>query len=220
MGPKEQNQALKPTPIIESDNEKVVEKACEVSASCDNYVEKTRRIFEFARDEIVYNFAPDVDSKEILKASHTLRIGNGFCIQKAVLFAALCRAAGIPAKIGFQHIRSHKIVGKILDFRGSNEFEYHGLNSVYLKGKWIKLDCTLDKKLSEKKGYKLVEFDPEEDSLFPEYDLAGRPHFDILKEHGFFCDIPQKIIKIMLDHFEKINQKAWKDLIFKTDECY
>lgn len=210
--------SLKPTFFIDSDETSIIQTVKGLMTS--SKVESVKRIFEFVRDEIPYNFAPIVDSKNALKASHTLRIGNGFCIQKAVLFTALCRSGGIPAKIGFQKIRSHKIVGPYLELLGSNEFEYHGLNAVYINGKWVKLDCTLDRALVTRKGYILIEFDPGKDALFPKYDLAGLPHFDILKEHGFFFDVPEEICNHFLRSFQEMDKDAWRELVHKTDACY
>ena len=43
--------------------------------------------------------------------SFYLEIGSGFCMQKAALYAALCRASGIPARIGFQDLEDYMIVG-------------------------------------------------------------------------------------------------------------
>ncbi len=212
--------ALTATPIINSEHKLILEKAKEITGMDPRPVERARRIFNFVRDEVSYNFVPEVKREEDLKASHTLGLGNGFCVQKAVLFTALCRASGIPAKIGFQHICSHKIVGKILEFRGSNEFYYHGLTSAYLNGKWIKLDCTLDRNLVTRKGYVLVEFSPDKDVLFPKYDLVGEPHFDILAEHGFFFDVPPEVVKHFIKHFGSFDYESWKALVRREDLCY
>ena len=39
--------------------------------------------------------------------SATLARGYGFCVNKAVLLAALARAVGIPARLGFADVRNH-----------------------------------------------------------------------------------------------------------------
>jgi hypothetical protein len=53
-------------------------------------------IFLFVRDEILFGFPPKWDA---VKASETLEYQIGYCNSKATLFAALCKAVGIPARI-------------------------------------------------------------------------------------------------------------------------
>jgi transglutaminase-like putative cysteine protease len=53
-------------------------------------------LYYWVRDEIRYNPYRVTDSIESLKASTTIEIGEAWCVPKAVLLAALCRAAGIP----------------------------------------------------------------------------------------------------------------------------
>src|SRR5262249_34678181 len=89
---------------VDSDHRQIKAAAEKLKSGCRSAREQARRLFEFVRDEIRYNFAPDVREHSDFKASHTLALGNGFCMQKAALYAALCRASGIPARIGFQNI--------------------------------------------------------------------------------------------------------------------
>ncbi len=62
----------------------------------------------------------------------TLDLMKGDCNEHAVLFAALCRAAGIPARIA-AGVTYHK-----------NAFYYHAWNEVCVGGNWFSLDTTVN----------------------------------------------------------------------------
>jgi transglutaminase-like putative cysteine protease len=53
-----------------------------------------------------------------LKASTALAQGCGRCVPKAVLLAAACRAAGIPARVGYADVRTRHGVNPISKRRG------------------------------------------------------------------------------------------------------
>ncbi len=209
--------SLRPTYCIDSDAGNIRRKASELTAPYRQARDKVRRIFEFVRDEIVYNFAPDVRNRSHFRASHVLELGNGFCMQKAATFAALCRAGGIPARIGFQNIVDYKIVGPFLELMGTNQLSHHGMNAVFLDGRWIPVDVTLDRGLVERKGYRLVEFDGHHDALLPETDRHGKPHFAILKQYPFYNDTPLFAINSMLDWIKEMPYHDWQRLVHRKD---
>ena len=41
------------------------------------------------------------------RASYVLEAGRAYCVPKAVLLAAVQRAAGVPTRLGFADVRSH-----------------------------------------------------------------------------------------------------------------
>jgi transglutaminase-like putative cysteine protease len=209
--------SLKPGYCIDSDAPGIRQKAAELTSRCHDERDKARRLFDYVRDEIRYNFAPDVRRRRDFKASHTLELGNGFCMQKAALYAALCRASGIPARIGFQNLVDYKITGRFQELMGTNELWGHGMNAVYLDGRWLAVDCTLDRGLVERKDYRLVEFDGRQDALLPETDRAGRPHFTILKQRGFYNDTPLFAIRSMLYWIDEVPYDDWKRLVHGRD---
>ena len=209
--------SLRPTFCIDSDSPIIGERASKLTASCRDARGKVRKIFDYVRDEIVYNFAPDVKEREDFRASHTLEMGNGFCMQKAALFAALCRASGIPARIGFQDIVDYKIVGRFFELMGNNQLIHHGMNAVYLNGRWIRVDCTLDRALVERKNYRLVEFDGLHEALLPKTDRARKPHFTILKQSPFYNDTPRFALNSMLYWMRQMNYADWRRLVHGKD---
>ncbi len=42
-----------------------------------------------------------------MRASTALRQGHGWCVPKAALLAAVCRAAGLHARLGYADVRNH-----------------------------------------------------------------------------------------------------------------
>ena len=91
---------LQPTEFFDFNKKRVRELAQEITKGFNSNNEKAIALFYWVRDQIKYNmftYYPKV--KANLKASVTIRRGNGFCMSKAVLLSTLARAVDIPAKI-------------------------------------------------------------------------------------------------------------------------
>lgn len=202
---------------VDSCSANVREKAAKLTAPHRKERNKVRSVFDFVRDEIRYNFAPDVKTRDDFRASHTLEIGNGFCMQKSALFAGLCRAAGIPARLSYQSITDYMIKGPFLEMMGKNSLRHHGMNAVYLGGRWILLDCTLDRTLVERKKYRLVEFDGAHEALLPKTDMAGNLHFVITRQFGMYNDTTQFAINAMLGWTKRMLYREWWQLVHGKD---
>jgi transglutaminase-like putative cysteine protease len=86
------------TPTIFSDVEHpaVQAKADELTRDKTSHLEAVESLFNFVQNGIRFGFPPTWDE---VKASETLLYKVGYCNTKATLFAALCKAAGIPARI-------------------------------------------------------------------------------------------------------------------------
>ena len=109
---------LRATEAIDCDNESIKEKAQSLIKGQEEVIVKSKTLFYFVRDEIKYNIYVHTDRPEYYRASTTLERGNGFCVQKAVLLAALARAVGIPARLHIVAIRNHLIPPKLKQFMG------------------------------------------------------------------------------------------------------
>ena len=127
---------LRPGIYIDSDHAEIVEKVRELVGDERDEVKRAKILFEFVRDEISEKYY-----EESFKASEILRVEYGVCHQKAVLLTALCRAAGIPARITFNEVHIHGYVHSEKGRLDVHKF-IHGITEMYLGGRWIKYDQT------------------------------------------------------------------------------
>lgn len=162
------DQFLKPTEYIDSDNPDIVAKARELTRDCKSDKEKLERIYYFVREmpyDILASFRYLAEGKR--KASDVVRAGHAFCMGKASSFVALCRAAAIPARIGFQQLHCPDkpfMSEEVRQLWGDRTLPWHSLGEAYLKGKWLKLDATIHSEFAKAKGRPYTqEFDGERD---------------------------------------------------------
>ncbi|MBE7941789.1 MULTISPECIES: transglutaminase-like domain-containing protein [Ramlibacter] len=81
-------------------------------------------------------FAATSDGSSV-RASEVLRRGAGDCHAKGVLFTALCRAAGLPARLLFVRVRTRFLHG-ILE--GAPPEMPHAVGQVHLGERWVSTD--------------------------------------------------------------------------------
>ena len=183
---------LQPNEFFDFNKKRVRDKAFEITNGLKNDKEKAIALFYWVRDEIKYNmltYVPNV--KENFKASVTLRRRNGFCVSKSILLSSLARAIGIPARIHLVDLINHKISQKVIDFMGTKIMYVHGYSEFYLNGKWVKLTPSFDPKTAIKgKFLPMVEFDGENDAVFPKYDNEGNQFGEYLTDRGVHADLP------------------------------
>ena len=101
------------------------------------------------------------------RASDVLRAGHAFCMGKASSFVALCRASGIPARVGFQQLHCPDkpfMSEEVRRLWGDRTLPWHSLGEAYLDGRWLRLDATIDAPTARAKGRPYTrEFDGEHD---------------------------------------------------------
>lgn len=208
----EMERYLRPTPTIDCDNELIKEKARNLTENQKDVAGKAQSLFYFVRDEISYSIYVLSDLPEYYRASRTMENGEGFCIQKAVLMAALARAVGIPARLCLAAIRNHQAPAKVTELFRGNLFPTHGYNELYIEGKWIKAAPTFNLKLCQKNRFIPVEFDGKHDVTLPSRNLDGELHIEYIQDHGHFDDLPFDLIvnlriqALGADIFERLRQ--------------
>ncbi len=126
------------------DADKALAKAKELTEGAATDEQKAKAIYEYIIRNVSYDkelarkvttdYVPDIDG--------TLKSGKAICYGYATLYAAMLRSEGIPAKLAMG-------TTNLVD-------EYHAWNEVYLGGKWVIVDTTVDAGLS--KGDKKVSF--------------------------------------------------------------
>jgi hypothetical protein len=116
---------LKAEPMVQSDHPRIKTLAREIVGSASDAEGKARRILEW-----IYKSLDKRATVSVPNALGTLEARAGDCNEHAVLFAALLRAAEIPAKLcaGLVYTRGR--------------FYYHAWNEVFL-GQWISADALM-----------------------------------------------------------------------------
>jgi len=203
---------LRPTPTFDCDNESIKGKAQDLSAGQEKVADKAKSLFYFVRDEIKYNIYVLSDLPEYYRASRVLEVGEGFCIQKAVLLATLARAVGIPARLHLAAIRNHLMPDKLKELMGTNLFPSHGYAQLYIEGKWVKATPAFDLKMCQKNRISPVEFDGKNDAMFHSHNLDGKLHIEYIQDRGHFDDLPfdtitnLRIQALGADIFQRLRQ--------------
>ncbi len=202
-------EATSSTPIIDSDHPSVVAFAAHHAAGARSPVERAVRLYYAVRDGIRYDPYSIVMTVEGLRASETLRSGRGWCVPKAVLLAACCRAQGIPARVGFADVRNHLSTERLRQLMGTDVFYWHGYTAIEIEGRWIKSTPAFNAELCEKLRLKPLDFDGTTDSIYHPFDLEGRRHMEYLRFHGEYDDVPvDEIMASFVEHYGTMADQA------------
>lgn len=124
-------EALKPSRYVESDEKIIQDLAKKAIGNTKDASEAARKIESFVAEYI--------DDKNLsvgyASAAEVAKSKQGDCSEHAVLTAALCRAAGIPAQVasGVGYVSQWQTV--------SNGFGGHAWTRVYLGDKWYNIDA-------------------------------------------------------------------------------
>ena len=181
---------LAPAEYIDSHHALVAAQAARLRAAAGTERGTARAVYYFVRD-LTYE-GGDFEDLEIYRASSVLAAGHGYCVGKASLCAALARAAGIPARIGFADVRNHLASPRLRQAMGTDIFAWHGYTELLLDGSWIKVSPTFDTRTCQRAGAAPLEFDGEHDALLQSFD--GTSSMRYVREHGAFHDVPARFL--------------------------
>jgi hypothetical protein len=118
-------QELESTPLIQADHPRIVEAARQITGGATDPAEVAARLNAWVYRELDKEITLSVPS-----ALQVLDARQGDCNEHTVLYVALARAVGLPARtaVGLVHIRG--------------SFYYHAWPEVWL-GEWVAVDPTL-----------------------------------------------------------------------------
>jgi transglutaminase-like putative cysteine protease len=106
---------LEATEIVDADHPNVREYALGHIAGKEEPTARAIALYYAIRDGIRYDgYEIDLTPRG-LSASEALRRGRGWCVSKAVLLAACCRVAGVPARLGYADVRNHLSTARMRD---------------------------------------------------------------------------------------------------------
>lgn len=117
---------LEATPLIQSDDARIRARAVEVTGGTTDPAEAARRLNEWVYGAVRKQITPSVPS-----AIQVLQALEGDCNEHTVLYVALARSIGLPARtaVGLVNVR--------------DRFYYHAWPEVLLGGLWVAVDPTL-----------------------------------------------------------------------------
>lgn len=137
-----------------------------------------------------------------MRASTTLERERGWCVSKAVLLAACCRALGIPARLGFADVRNHLSTARIRERMKTDVFFWHGYTEMLLDDRWVKATPAFNIELCNKLRLLPLEFNGKTDSLYHPFDAEGRRHMEYVRHRGVYPDLPlAEIIATFKDEY-------------------
>lgn len=119
---------LSPEDFIESEDTVLVQKAKELTDGARDSWEAAKRLSRWVAEEIGYDIPGGASAR------NTYDLKEGECGSHSRLFAAFCRAVGIPARVvwGCMYVPNY-----------GGSFGQHGWNEVYMgEAGWIPIDTT------------------------------------------------------------------------------
>lgn len=177
------------TPTIDSEHP-AVRAFAQTHAHGTSARERSVSLYLAVRDRLRYDpYRIDL-SLHGMKASTALAQGSGWCVPKAVVLAAVARAAGIPARLGFADVRNHMSTERLRQTMNTDVFAWHGYTELWIDGAWRKATPAFNIELCDKFGLLPLEFDGVNDSLYHPFDQAGHRHMEYVRERGSFDDLP------------------------------
>jgi transglutaminase-like putative cysteine protease len=184
-----QPDTLRPTAFIDSDHPAVQAFAAEHARGASEG-ERAVALVYAVRDGFRYDpYRIDLSPRG-MKASTVLANGYGWCVPKATLLAAACRAAGIPARLGFADVRNHLSTERMRETMKTDLFVWHGYTDIWIEGAWRKATPAFNLALCERFGLLPLDFDGLQDSLYHAFDRAGHRHMEYVHQRGSFDDLP------------------------------
>jgi transglutaminase-like putative cysteine protease len=170
-------------------------------ASGDTDRERAVALHDAVRDGFRYDPYQIDLSAGGMRASSVIERGIGWCVPKAALLTAACRAAGIPARLGYADVRNHLSTERMRRTMQTDLFIWHGYADIWIDGAWRKATPAFNRELCERFGLLPLAFNGRDDSIYHPFDRAGNRHMEYVQYRGTFDDMP--LARIVAD-FERV----------------
>ena len=161
--------------FIDSNDADVREFAGNVTAGATDDTARPVKLYHAVRDGILYDPYHAGEERRYFRASDCLRAKRGFCIPKAALLAVSGPCVGIP-------VLSGRVRGRAQPFGYQESARADWRRPFHLAQPH---GAAPGGPLGE--GYA---GDGRHDSLFHDYDQAGRQHMEYMKDRGPYADVP------------------------------
>lgn len=178
------------TEFLDFDHPAVAEFAANAAGGLADPVEQAVALFAKVRDSIWYDPYTVSTARDDMRASAVLEGRQRWCVPKAVLLTASCRAVGIPARLGFADVRNHLQSDTLRQKMGTDVFVWHGFSVMWLDGAWRKASPAFNRELCERFGTAALAFDGRSDALLHAFTGDGRRYMEYLVQRGTYDDLP------------------------------
>lgn len=131
--------------------------------------------------------------KNALKASEIVTHKRAWCVEKAILLAALFRKKGFPSRLGYAIVTNHLGTDKLTHYLRREEIVFHGYVEVFHENTWIKCTPAFDRRICRLSGVSPLDWDGENDSLFQEFE-GGNRFMEYTHFYGHFSDVPLELM--------------------------
>jgi transglutaminase-like putative cysteine protease len=207
---------LAATALIDSAHPAIAAFARDVAGDAATARECVARLYLAVRDRVRYDPYQVRLTAEDMCASRTLTQGYGWCVPKAALLAAVCRACGVPARVGYADVRNHLSTRRMRALLDTDVYYWHSYTAIHLDGCWRKATPAFDLALCRRARLAPLEFDGSADSIFHPFDTTGRQHMEYLAYRGEYDDVPlQDIRRTFAKRYPNMMQLAGAD--FRED---
>ncbi|WP_042171368.1 transglutaminase-like domain-containing protein [Paenibacillus gorillae] len=128
-----------------SNTNKAIQKAKELTANKKSDADKVKAIYDYIIKTVDYDYdlANNLPTEYLPSIDRTLSTKKDICYGYSALFAAMLRSVDIPTKL---------VMGN-----STYVTQYHAWNEVFLDGKWVTIDTTVDAGLKKSnKKFELV----------------------------------------------------------------
>lgn len=181
--------------FLDCDQPEIVDFARRYSGGANDR-DRVVSLYYAVRDRVAYNPYFIGRNPDYYRASACLLQGKGFCIPKAALLAACCRAVNVPARVGYADVRNHLTTPRLGEMVGGDVYYWHSYADTWLDGRWVKSTPSFDLALCERLNVHPLEFNGSDDSLFQEFNRSGDRHMEYVNDRGPFADVPyDQIVK-------------------------
>jgi len=209
---------LRATATVESSHSKVVAFANRHASGAAEPRDRAVKLYYAVRDGLRYDPYTVAVRLEDLKAGATLAAGRGWCVAKAVVLAACCRATGIPARLGFADVRNHLSTARMRDRMQTDVFYWHGYTAIHLDGCWVKATPAFNVELCDKFRLLPLEFDGRHDAIYHPFDRDGNRHMEYVRDRGEFVDVPfAAMLATFREKYPRLDPGGWEGGDFERE---
>jgi transglutaminase-like putative cysteine protease len=193
---------LVPSAHLDFDHPRVLAWAAEHGGPGRDAVTVAVALYHAVRDGWRYDpYTLDLD-RSTMRASAFLDRDRGYCVEKANLLAAACRAWGIPARLGFGDVRNHLGTEKLEATLGTDLMVFHGYAELWLEGRWVKATPAFNRGLCDRLGVPPLDFDGRQDAVFQAHAPGGRAFMTYETDRGHFDDWPaDEMERALREHY-------------------